>query len=531
MKNFDWERIKSLRGLLATGHAEPVQQAERIVGVLRDVVLPSKAGLLMVVWYYLFHSDSGWNKDQTAWLALDALKKFFLIYFLCNFVGAILLVSWRRLPPGLAQWLAFTLGLLDGLFMAGITSVTGGFSSMAFLVFPALVVLNALSIPLATPQIVLNLLLSVFYTGAVLLTPYIGWDKPLSDRQVLAEMVVGRQATTNTVSGGGTAVSPRANALQQGTAAIPQPGSSGTGRHGTNQIATLARVNQDAWRKHEAEDSSAEEVVPEELLLRVSVLWLLTLCCYGAQVLFERQRRAVLEATEFAAREGQLHSAGRLAAEFAHQIKNPLAIINNTAYSLRRSLGGQKGAAAQQIEIIQEEVARADKVITQIMGYAQLSEGRVERLKVVEEIERASDQVFPGGVPTEIIFKKRFAGPFPPLLMQRGHLVEILTNLLLNAREALPGRGNVSITAACKADQALEITVADDGPGVSPDKFERIFEAYFTTKEKGSGMGLAIVKHNAELYGGTVRVESVLGQGAKFTVLLPAKLQPRPFAK
>ena len=97
---------------------------------------------------------------------------------------------------------------------------------------------------------------------------------------------------------------------------------------------------------------------------------------------------------------GQLHSAGRLAAEFAHQIKNPLAIINNAAYSLQRAARDGKASAAEQIEIIQEEVARADKVITQIMGYAQLSEGRVEKLNVIEEIERAIEQVFPPAVPT-----------------------------------------------------------------------------------------------------------------------------------
>jgi signal transduction histidine kinase len=260
------------------------------------------------------------------------------------------------------------------------------------------------------------------------------------------------------------------------------------------------------------------------------VLWLLTLCCYGAQVLSERQRQAVLEAAEFAAREGQLHSAGRLAAEFAHQIKNPLAVINNAAYSLQRSLRENKNSAAQQIEIIQEEVNRADKVITQIMGYAQLSEGRVEKLKVIEEIDRASDQVFPGAVSTGIKLKKKFTGPFPPLLMQRGHLAEILVNLMLNAREALNGKGNVSLAAACSRDRVVEITVTDDGPGIPPDKMGRIFEAYFTTKEKGTGLGLAIVKHNAELYGGTVRVESMLGKGAKFTVSLPSKLQSKTFA-
>jgi signal transduction histidine kinase len=104
-------------------------------------------------------------------------------------------------------------------------------------------------------------------------------------------------------------------------------------------------------------------------------------------------------------------------------------------------------------------------------------------------------------------------------------------NLLLNAREAVAGQGNLLITADCRRDNTVEISVADDGPGVPPDKVERIFEAYFTTKEKGTGLGLAIVKHNAELYGGTVRVESELGKGAKFTVTFPAKAQPMPYTQ
>jgi signal transduction histidine kinase len=424
------------------------------------------------------------------------LRNYFLVYLLCNILGAAFFVLWRRLPPGLFQWLAFTMGLLDGLFMAGMTIVTGGFDSIVFWVFPALIVLNALTIPLAMPQIVLNLLVSMFYMSAVLLTPSLDRDE---------------------------------------TAPTAVPGRSASGGHGTNQSSrlsgeTLARVNKAVWPTNTGGEDPAAEVSPEQLLLRASVLWLLTLCCYGAQVLLERQRQAVLEAREFATREGQLQSAGRLAAEFAHQIKNPLAVISNAAYSLQRSLRENKDSAAQQIEIIQEEVARADKVITQIMGYAQLSEGRVEKLKVVAEIENAVEQVFPGAVPTGITLKKKFTGPFPPLLMQRGHLTEVLVNLLKNAQEALGGRGNVTITAESNRQQTVEISVTDDGPGIAPDKLERVFEAYFTTKEKGTGLGLAIVKHNVELYGGTVRVDSVLGKGAKFTVIFPAKSQPKPFA-
>jgi signal transduction histidine kinase len=218
-----------------------------------------------------------------------------------------------------------------------------------------------------------------------------------------------------------------------------------------------------------------------------------------------------------------LRSAGRLAAEFAHQIKNPLAIINNAAFSLQRALRENKTADPQQIGIIQEEVARADKVITQIMGYAQLSEGRVEKLNVIEELDRAIALVFPPAVPTSIQIHRQYGRSFPPLLMQRVHLSEMFVNLLQNARDALGGKGGVFVTAECRRDHSVEISVRDDGPGISSDKIERIFEAYYTMKEKGSGLGLAIVKHNAELYSGSVGVESKLGQGAKFTLIFPAK--------
>ena len=273
----------------------------------------------------------------------------------------------------------------------------------------------------------------------------------------------------------------------------------------------------------ESLDLAPHEELGEPFVLRLAVLWLTAFCCYGAQVLLEQARLAAEEAAEFAARESQLHSAGRLAAEFAHQIKNPLAVINNAAFSLQRSVRENKNSAAQQIEIIQEEVARADKVITQIMGYAQLSEGRVEKLDVVEELDRAIAQIFPPAVPVKIRVHRDYHRHFPLMLMQRGHLAEILVNLLANAREALGEKGNVFVTALAHADHSVEISVRDEGPGVPPDKKERIFEAYYTTKEKGTGLGLAIVKHNVELYGGAMRVESELGKGARFVVLFPAK--------
>jgi signal transduction histidine kinase len=158
------------------------------------------------------------------------------------------------------------------------------------------------------------------------------------------------------------------------------------------------------------------------------------------------------------------------------------------------------------------------------MGYAQLSEGHVERLNVIEELDHAIAQVFPPAAAYPVHVHRDYAGEFPPLFMQRRHLVDTVMNLLQNSREALGDKGgNVFVSARCQSDYSVEVEIRDDGPGIPPDKQEKVFEAYYTTKEKGTGLGLATVKHNVELYGGTVRMESALGKGVRFVLIFPAK--------
>jgi signal transduction histidine kinase len=287
-------------------------------------------------------------------------------------------------------------------------------------------------------------------------------------------------------------------------------------------------VNSIATRLTPTEQSVLElyetDTPAEPLFLRLALLLLTTFGCYAVQVLLERQRQAAEEAREFAVREVQLRSAGRLAAEFAHQIKNPLAIINNASYSLQRALKKSNTETAEQLRMIQEEVEHADRIITQVMGYAQLSEGHVEKLDLLEQLDYAIDRVFPPAAHYPIQVHRQFAATFPPLLMQRRHASEIFMNVLQNAREALEQTsGNVFISAHCHPDQVIEVVIRDDGRGIPADKQGKIFEAYYTTKEKGTGLGLATVKHNIELYGGSIRVESELGKGARFVLLIPAK--------
>jgi signal transduction histidine kinase len=500
MKFVDWKWVKGLAKLVLTSRPEPTRQAERIVAVQLHVVLPARLGVIAVVLYYLYHS--GWFDQPLIerTVVLETLQKFiFFVYVISNLIASIVFAASRRFQPGVFQWLAFTLGLLDGLFMAGLTFMTGGFESIAFFIFPALILLNALSIPLATPQLVLNLLLPLFYLSAGILDEKVPYKFALRD-------VPRRSARPNERVPPAPVIT---NALD------PTPG---------DQPARTRRRGR-LW-----DDTVADVGLPEspaEPSLRVSLLLLMTACCYGMQVLAERQRRALEEEREFAMREAQLHSAGRLAAEFAHQIKNPLAIINNAAFTMQRALKEGRNDVARQIETIQEEVERSDRIVTQIMGYAQLSEGRVEKLNVAEELDRAVGQVFPPAVDCGVRVQRNYVLHFPPLLMQRRHFSEILVNLLQNSREALDGKGEVSVSAVCRPDHSIEVSIHDNGPGISTDKLEKIFEAYYTTKEKGTGLGLAIVKHNIELYGGNVSVESGLGQGARFILTFPAKAMIR----
>src|SRR5207244_2828018 len=155
------------------------------------------------------------------------------------------------------------------------------------------------------------------------------------------------------------------------------------------------------------------------------------------------------------------------------QIKNPLAIINNAAFSLRRALNNQKNSASDQIEIIQEEVERSDRIVTQIMGYAQLNEGRVEKLSVTEELDRAISQVLPPAAGYKINIHREYASEFPPLLMHRRHLADIFVNILQNARDAMDGKqGNIFVSAHCRSDYSIEVSIQDDGPGIPRDKQE-----------------------------------------------------------
>jgi signal transduction histidine kinase len=508
--------------LLKIPTPDAMKLMDRIATMERDLILPIKAaGIAMLL--YSFNSNHSWIGQKelgTLEITIEATQYFLWVYIGLNAIVAALLLNMRRLPLLLIQWAVFAMSLVDGIFLAALVVVTGGYDSLLYWLFLGLIVRGAVSVPRATSQILLNLTLTVCYLMAGGIN--ISIQKTLEEER---RAQAATQRLPRELRGTNNAL-PGRHHLSVPTE--PEgPGDTNLSALAGPRSHSVARPTDelDEQSKEAIEFSMPSENLTQTLTLRLALLVLMTVCCYGVQVLLERQRRAVEEAGEFAMREGQLRSAGRVAAEFTHQIKNPLAIINNAAFSLQRALKQGKPISAEQIQIIQEEVEHSDRIITQIMGYAQLSEGHVEKLNLVEELDQAIAQVFPpaAGYPVKLHHTYR-TDEFPPMFMQRRHLLDSFVNLLQNAREALGEKGgNIFIDARCHPDYSIEVAIADDGPGIPADKQEKIFEAYYTTKEKGTGLGLATVKHNVELYGGVVRVDSGLGKGARFTLVFPAK--------
>jgi signal transduction histidine kinase len=442
----NWKVLQKITALLASTPPEPEHLESRIRNMERNIVIPVKLVVLSLLFYYLFFSKWFDTVMSAREVVLEVLQRFYLVALLLNVAAAIMIIGMAQVPLRLVELVVFAIALIDSLLVGGLTVISGGFDSMLYWVFLALIVRNAVSIPAAPMQILVNFLTSLVYLVAGLLEVAINQFEP-------------------------------------------EPG--------------------------------AMEATAEPFVLRLVLLLVMTLCCYAVQVLLERQRRAEEEAREFALRQEQLRVTSRLAAEIAHQLKNPLSIINNAAFNLQRNVKEGKATITQQIRIIREEVDRSDRIITDMMGYARMVDGNLERLQAPEMLDLAIEQVFPPAAHFPVQVHRDYALGLPPLLMQRNHLSDMLVNLLQNAREAEPG--NVWIAAHCGENYSVLITITDDGPGVPAELREKVFEPYFTTKEKGSGLGLAIVKHNVEIYGGSVKVESEPGKGAKFVLQLPAR--------
>jgi signal transduction histidine kinase len=214
----------------------------------------------------------------------------------------------------------------------------------------------------------------------------------------------------------------------------------------------------------------------------------------------------------------RLATIGQFAAGIGHELRNPLGVVESSAFLLNRRLQQlqiEDPSLTRHVEKITVEVARSNKTINDLLELARskpLNRSAVDARAFVEKAIPAAH--LPAGVEVHVS-----APPELTLDADPDQLARVLTNLLINAAQAMNGKGNVWIEGR-REDGATIVVVRDDGPGIAAEVRPRIFEALFTTKAKGNGLGLALCRRIAEAHGGTVTLEPS-ERGATFRITIP----------
>ncbi len=251
-----------------------------------------------------------------------------------------------------------------------------------------------------------------------------------------------------------------------------------------------------------------------------------------SRVLVERIRQAD-EKREYAFRElkhsQKLSSIGRLAAGVAHEINNPLMIINEDAGLIQDLLDkGQDLKSLKEISELAQSISgsvdRCRKVTHRLLGFARRLEPKLEILSLNEVLEEVVSFLELEARQREINIRKHYADELPAILSDRGQLQQVFLNILSNALDAVSEGGSIMLKTFEEGRHSVAAVIKDDGAGMSEDTLKRIFEPFFTTKkEYGTGLGLPISYEIVGKLGGDIKVHSREGEGTMFTVYLPKK--------
>jgi len=231
----------------------------------------------------------------------------------------------------------------------------------------------------------------------------------------------------------------------------------------------------------------------------------------------KERTRELLEAQERLVRQEKLAVLGQLAGSVGHELRNPLGVISNAAYYLKLIQPDADTKVKEYLNMVEKETITANKIITDLLDFTRIKS--VEREPVaVSELVRQTLERFPVPSPVEVVLE--IPADLPPVYADPRQMTQVLGNLTVNACQAIPSGGKLTITAH-RQEQKVAIAVKDNGVGIPPENMSKLFEPLFTTKFKGIGLGLAVSKKLAEANGGHIEVESEPGQGTTFSVYLP----------
>jgi two-component system cell cycle sensor histidine kinase/response regulator CckA len=218
---------------------------------------------------------------------------------------------------------------------------------------------------------------------------------------------------------------------------------------------------------------------------------------------------------------GRLVAMGELTASMAHEFNNPLGIIIGFAQGLLEDME-PPDPNYHHIEIIAEEAQRCEKILKELLEFGRPKNADFTVTDVKEVIEKTLDLVSSRATKSNVETISQIVGTLPQIHADAQQLQQVLLNLCLNAVDAMPRGGRLTVGAAANSADQLVITVTDTGYGIDADALPKIFQPFFTAKKRrGLGLGLPICDRIIKTHGGRIDVESQPGRGAIFTIHLP----------
>jgi signal transduction histidine kinase len=238
----------------------------------------------------------------------------------------------------------------------------------------------------------------------------------------------------------------------------------------------------------------------------------------------QERTRDLKEAQEQLIAGEKLAALGQMASVVGHELRNPLAVMNNSVYFLRsKLLSGNEADLDPKIEkhfkIIESEIVKSNMIIRDVLDFARNRAINAAPRKIDELVEKAIERI---QVPPDVTLRKTLQLNDLEAMVDEDELRQVLVNLMENACQAMTSGGTLSIGTKTQ-EGFVEILIGDTGCGIPQEHLNKIFAPFFTTKSRGTGLGLAVVKKIIERHQGVIEVKSKVGEGTEFHIRLPIK--------
>jgi signal transduction histidine kinase len=229
----------------------------------------------------------------------------------------------------------------------------------------------------------------------------------------------------------------------------------------------------------------------------------------------------------------RLAAVGEMAAAIAHEVKNPLAGIEVMAGLLRRKIPDLPEAQEALSDII-KEAKMANAIVQEVLEFVRPIRLQMEHTSIAQAVQSAVSLADTKELRGNVQVQVEIPPDLPPIQGDAHQLAQLFTNLLINAYEAMEGKGRIVVSAQTvqlpetpdgQAREAVLVEVADDGPGIPADVADKIFDPFFTTKAQGSGLGLAIVRKIVDAHDGTIDLRTAPHRGTSIRVTLPVEAE------